>query len=162
MDESTREGYRWPPKITAQGDPVWFHPHGTRVRLLEEECERGKKVVFGSMATKLTITPGPEAGTWRVEWHIIHSLGANEDRGFRIFSNDTFGRAFGFGRLRSGGREDHALLQRFGGTNGQTGKYIRCENYLNIPGPGTGHDGDPNISLTLHEVSQGILDYLGR
>lgn len=29
------------------------------------------------------------------------------------------------------------------------GAFIRYGNFLNIPSPGTGHDGDPNISILI-------------
>jgi hypothetical protein len=43
------------------------------------------------------------------------------------------------------------LLDRYGGDSAAQGFYIRWRNCLNIPCPGTGHDGDPNISVTLSD-----------
>lgn len=49
------------------------------------------------------------------------------------------------------------LLEKYGGDVACQFLFIRWQDYLNIPGPGTGHDGDPNISIKLtDEIKEAI------
>jgi len=49
----------------------------------------------------------------------------------------------------------HRYGTQVGPVVGRQGKFIRHDNYLNIPGPGVGHDGDSNVSV---ELDAGIVD----
>ena len=55
--------------------------------------------------------------------------------------------------------EAASLILCYGGTAAAPGKFLRYERWLNIPCPGTGADGDPNLSI---EVSQEITAAITR
>jgi hypothetical protein len=44
-----------------------------------------------------------------------------------------------------------SLAKRFDAEHAVLGKFIRVGDFLNIPGPGTGMDGDANLSVHLNE-----------
>lgn len=46
------------------------------------------------------------------------------------------------------------MIRRYGGTTADQGRFIRYNRFLNIPGPGTGHDGDSNISVEIRSEMQ--------
>jgi len=53
------------------------------------------------------------------------------------------------------------MLDEWGGGVALPGSFIRHATYLNIPGPGTGHDGDANISVKLwEETKEGVVRLL--
>jgi hypothetical protein len=65
---------------------------------------------------------------------------------------DTLKSAFGI--HEANGYASDWLLNEFGGTCASQGKFLRYKDYLNIPGPGTGHDGDSNVSIELDRSIQ--------
>lgn len=75
-------------------------------------------------------------------------------------SKDNFKAAFGLrdGWCPEGGS---GLICAYGGEAAFQGQFIRWKEFLNIPGPGTGHDGDPNISLQLSgEIVEAARSFL--
>ena len=86
---------------------------------------------------------------WYLEWVIIHSSQERVD-GKVMMSTDALKSAFVFADTTS--RGSRWLIERYGGEVAEQGKFIRWKNFLNIPGPGTGQDGDPNISIFLDDV----------
>jgi hypothetical protein len=42
------------------------------------------------------------------------------------------------------------MIEPFGGTVAKQRKFIRYHEFLNIPGPGSGYQGDPNVSIELY------------
>lgn len=138
------------PKL-AGCNPDWFNQHGWYMGLKEFDPNKRKLVISGSAAT-LTIRKsegviGTDEG-WCVEWNIVYFYPYEEKaRGRRLFSSDDLAAAFGL--TSTSGDYGQWLIERYGGQSAQQGLYIRWQNYLNIPGPGTGHDGDPNISIKI-------------
>ena len=135
----------------ACGDaPVWWHQNGVKMRPLFGGGDRTLQV-FADAAT-LTISPNEHSRNdrdrWLVAWEIrrISPCGIN---GKTAMSAETLCRAFG---LAEGTAKSSAwLLQHYGADSAEQGCYIRSGDCLNIPGPGTGRDGDPNISVLLDE-----------
>ncbi len=53
------------------------------------------------------------------------------------------------------------LVGRYGGNSAVQSKFIRWGNFLNIPCPGTGHDGDPNVSIYVtDEIREAVRKLL--
>ena len=53
-------------------------------------------------------------------------------------------------------------IERYGGTCFYQGVFLRYEYFLNIPGPGTGNDGNPNISVELDDgIKNAVRQLLG-
>lgn len=151
-----------PPTIR-QYFPDWWHHHGRKMRVTQLD-EGLRRLVFSASAAKITIfrpLAGNERGGWKnagsseepgwiVEWEVIlHKAHEEVSRGRRHFSKAQLAAAFGLS-LESG---DYGqwLLDRYGADSAEQALYIRWGRFLNIPCPGTGHDGDPNVSIELDE-----------
>lgn len=53
------------------------------------------------------------------------------------------------------------LLDLYGGTVAYQGHFIRYNDFLSIPCPGTGHDGDPNVSIEIDDrIREGVKQLL--
>lgn len=135
--------------------PDWWHHHGIKMQVREKESTPGHLVIKGS-AAELSITSatllnlqlrskGPD---WMVDWRVEHSP-HDYATGQTLMDLDTLKTAFGFNHTTTGYSE--WLIHRYGGTAAEQGHFIRWNQYLNIPGPGTGADGDPNVSLKLND-----------
>lgn len=104
---------------------------------------------------------------WLVDWELLHRLHNQERaRGRVCFSNEDLQIAFASGKPAdlSGDLSEIAiaadglyvrmtayLRKTYGAEFADQGKYIRLGSFLNIPCPGSGRDGDPNISIFLYE-----------
>ncbi len=127
------------------GIPEWHHRHSRKMRL---EKAHASSVTITASAAQLIVTEragAPEGDQWVVTWQIIFRTGGV--RGRIIMNAMELCGAFGLNDLPSEGEcwladEDHDAVAI-------PGKYFRYGDYLNIPGPGTGNDDDPNISVLL-------------
>lgn len=137
------------PALMECDQPDWFHQHGMKMRVVQvtDEC-----VVLTAPAAKLTImrcapdTAGEQY--YAVNWKV--KLSRSEDTsGSRSFTEEQLKGAFGLTNISSW--SGHSLITRYGGTSAGQGLWIRSGAHLNIPCPGTGHDGDPNISIMLDD-----------
>ena len=141
--------------------PDWFHHHGIKPRLTEFDAEK-KSATISANATKLTVNPISFKLTgrhWLVAWEV--RLAALEKAGGSVvLSDEELLRAFSRAEMPT---PSHSrwLIEKYGGHAAHQGHYIRWGSFLNIPGPGTSHDGDPNISIELdEEMSKKILSLL--
>jgi len=134
--------------------PAWWHHHGEKVQVksitIEGHYERA--LLLSGSAAHLTIMPCRRTGRgWSVEWEIIDSA-QETTRGVRSFSATQLQAAFGLSDQED--RFGDWLIKQYGADVASQGLYIRWETFLNIPGPGTGHDGDPNISIRITQEMQ--------
>lgn len=113
-----------------------------------------KTLILKSNAVEVKIHP--TQGGWLVEYEIKHgpdtySKGAVWMSGYDLKTafnlSDRCDETFGQG-----------LIDSHGGDVAFQGRYIRYEKCLNIPGPGTGHDGDPNVSIYVDNQITGWLE----
>jgi len=144
--------------------PIWCHHHCIKMRVTERDLETGALTIAGS-AAKITIvrasTKFPWATGWFIDWEVIQYRPSDQVvRGRREFNDNELAAAFGL--TDHPGETDFRLLEQFGGDSAEQGLYIRWGDYLNIPCPGTGHDGDPNVSIELDdqikEAVRALLD----
>lgn len=144
------------PILEPGGHPQWWHHHGSKIKI-DEGSYRGMIILRGS-AAQLTITGNPleENGKrqYDLRW-IIRQGGSSSMEGRINISETTLKAAFGFDD--SSDVTGRWLIDRYGATSAEQGAYIRFGEYLNIPGPGSGHDGDPNISLEVTEPIQAAV-----
>lgn len=130
--------------------PDWYHHHGTKVGV-DEKSVSATSVAFCSNAARLEIRLAGEK--WMVEWEIKFEAPNAGVWGRVYMADETLCGAFGIPRAKEdrGARHSSWLASRYRADSAVQGAYIRKGNYLNIPGPGTGHDGDPNISILLDD-----------
>ena len=147
------------PELKAMGSPDWYHNHGGKMQVKASSVLNDFLVIQGS-AAEVLITKKNLHGCL-VEWKIRHGGIENSVSGKVIFSRDEVLIAFGFFDCNLDAFEGDWLLKRFGGTVAQQCKYIRYKQFLNIPGPGTGSDGDPNVSIEItEEIKKAIKELL--
>lgn len=131
--------------------PEWCHLHATKMMVVDENQEGydPNKLKIKGSAAEVSIAELREVpGFWGVEWKVIHSQ-IEFAQGRIAMTKDDLEMAFGISDEI--GKYGTAILERYGGTTASQGKYVRWRNFLNIPGPGTGHDGDPNVSIELDD-----------
>lgn len=150
------------PELKMCDIPVWCHHHCSKMRVTPTDGSQDKVVIAGSVAT-LTITRGPDSSrtNFVINWEIIWSGVGEKVNGCVWMSKINLKTAFG---LRCGWcpEEGRQLINAYGGEAAFPGQFIRWKNFLNIPGPGTGHDGDPNISVKLdEEIIAAVRRFLG-
>jgi len=138
---------------TNLGIPVWWHMHGMKMEVLSFD-KKNLVLTFESSAATLVVTKAsvvfPGAEGWLVDWKVVQSTAYNVGTvGRAWFGSHDLSAAFGINDIS--GSFGKWVLERYGGTVASQGKYIRYKNFLNIPCPGTGHDGDPNISIHLDD-----------
>jgi len=145
--------------------PVWWHENGYRLRVKELNVDT-KVLVLSATAAKLTISPHvlTENKGWDVDWEIVQSYPRQEKANGRVFFFEQQLRAAFYlsDDLDKGDAEvSQWLLDRYGGDLAVQGSFIRFKNFLNIPCPGTGHDGDPNISIEItEEIKEAVRQLL--
>jgi hypothetical protein len=139
------------PQLKLGGFPVWCHNHSLKMRLVVSTENR--VVIRGSAATlAVTFHEVDKYGRrWRINWLVMQSVSENV-RGEVEFYEDHLAAAFGLtDKPPSFPELSQWLIDRYGADVATQGRFIRYQDYLNIPCPGTGHDGDPNISVLLDE-----------
>lgn len=147
--------------------PGWWNP-------------RGHKMGIGTSGTMLTgqkadLTLRPKKGIslavrinqvfsrdkYTLGWHVNHKGGfdpAYTAGGIELNSKEIR-RMF---CLAEGVEEkDQWMTKQYRGTAAVQGKFLRQDRYLNIPGPGTGQDGDANVSIFVSdEIMKAVRDLL--
>lgn len=152
--------------------PNWWHGHGTKIKVRETDL-RAKRLVFAASAASLEISPyaekpGIEGWDWNVRWEVVQAHPNYKTVGLVVFSNEELAAAFCLADDPGiWGEYSQWMLDRFGGDCAVQGKFIRYTGFsagitfLNIPCPGTGHDGDPNISLEVtEEIKKAVAQLL--
>jgi len=141
------------------GVPTWCHHHGSKMRV-EEFDKTFRSLRLAGSAARLTIIPwSGDIQKWLVVWEVIQSS-SEKAVGSVVFSSDDLRSAFG---LSDESTEFSLwLIDLYGGDSARQGKYIRWKEFLNIPCPGTGHDGDPNVSIHIDgEMANAVRSLLG-
>lgn len=156
---------RWPvgriPELGMIGYPEWFHHHGTKMQVEKLDKDNHTLIIAGS-AAHINMSPMFNADRinkgWYVDWEVVHS-GDTKVNGRTFMTKEDLSAAFG---LSDGsGRFGDWLIERFGADSANQHEYIRWGNFLNIPCPGTGHDGDPNVSIYLDdEIKEAVKGLL--
>lgn len=132
-----------PPRLKEDNIPVWWHHHGIKMTVEFADLMGNLLIIKGSAAEVIIIRI--KSG-FQVSWNI--KFFADEwSSGQVIFSHEDIKQAFGLSDQC--GEHGYGLLNEFGGTTAHQRRFIRYLNYLNIPGPGNGHDGDPNVSVEV-------------
>ncbi len=148
------------PKFKMFDVPIWWHHHGMKIRKVginHANSPKNKTLLLESNAVKIKISPGSSPETWIVEYEITHSP-STWSKGQVWMASDHLKEAFWF--TNTCNAHGQGMIDQFGGDTAHQGKYIRYASYLNIPGPGTGHDGDPNVSVKVDDDIQDGIQWL--
>ncbi len=142
--------------------PIWCHHHGSKMKVVEFNEKEHRLVIEGS-AAKVIIKPGSEVKEggedWVVEWEVVQHVAYDEAaRGRRQFDSDELAAAFGLND--KSGFFGQWMIDQYGAHSAEQGKYIRWKHFLNIPCPGTGHDGDPNVSIHIDDTMRDAVRLL--
>lgn len=139
--------------------PIWWHCHGKKMQIKTLDLGRKFLKLAGS-AAELNIEKFADfiGDIWNVEWCILHSPIENVT-GTILFTGEELRTAFGLKPVTTPSNDKH-LIERFGGDRAYRGKFFGYGNHLNIPGPGTGHDGDPNISIEISDEMRDAIKQL--
>lgn len=133
------------------GYPVWWHHHGTKVNEISKKG--GDLIIKGSAATLKISMFG---NLWQVSWKVIFSFNSGVE-GTVVMTSAELENAFDI--APSPTYFGKHIIDRFGADTAKQGKYIRWKKFLNIPGPGTDLDGDPNISiLVTDEIKKAVQE----
>ncbi|KKQ36034.1 MAG: hypothetical protein US50_C0001G0036 [Candidatus Nomurabacteria bacterium GW2011_GWB1_37_5] len=149
------------PELHPMGFPAWWHHHGTKMRVAYPAGNSEMLIIAGS-AAKVIINKSPFGKKmWLIEWEVLQSQNEKVN-GRVIFTKDHLTDAFGITKTADlFGYGADSLIERFGGDCASQGRYIRWKNFLNIPCPGTGHDGDPNVSINIDdEIKKAVEKFL--
>lgn len=136
------------------GKPIWWHHHGIKLSVMTKVQN---ELILESSAAKLVIS-FLEKNCWKVRWE-VGQVGDQGSSGMVIFSSKELREAFDYRLVPK--KNESFLFVRYGATAARQGKFIRTDRFLNIPCPGTGSDGDPNISILLtQEIVEAVRKLL--
>jgi len=139
------------------GHPFWCHGHCWKMQVQEFDPV-AKRLIIGASATRVCVTPEEtSSGLWRIGWELRHSS-VEVAHGCVVFSADHLRAAFGLSD--ESGEYGQPLIDRYGGDSAEHHRYIRWGDFLNIPCPGTGSDGDPNMSIEIDDQMRKAVSQL--
>ncbi len=131
--------------------PNWWHGHGIKMAVGKLDLEEHTLHLNGGggvISFKITRRGLLNGAGWCVLWALRHEP-ESESFGSRVFNSAELRAAF---HLVEETSPPSRLALRFDADVAVQGKFIRCGQFLNIPGPGTGHDGDVNISIFVEDT----------
>jgi len=143
--------------------PIWYHPHGSKM-CVESLDQQNRILIISGSAAKVTIRRTSSVypdikKDWFVDWEVVQcALYKEGTRGRTRFNDEDLAAAFGLSD--NSGKLGDWLIEQFGADSAKPGGYIRWEEFLNIPCPGTGQDGDPNVSIRLDEEIRNAVQQL--
>lgn len=146
--------------------PRWWHSHGDKMAIVKAEAKHLR--LEGSAAyldIELRDAPISKTYRWVFRWGVILTKALAEVHGDRIFSDEMLEVAFGLrNQFTSSFDRKHSqwLCRELGGEIGRQGHFVREDKYLNVPCHGTGHDGDPNVSIEIRPSMQEAIRKLVR
>ena len=145
--------------VVHEKDVLWFNSSGMSM----EPVSRGYRkrfVELSSSVARVVIKP-TTSGNWLVKWRVVHNGPENVSNGRRLFSDADLIAAFGLDGPEYGGNSKWMVDQYCGGFGvAKAGSFVRYRQKLNIPCPGTGRDGDPNVSICVDDVIKNAISQL--
>lgn len=141
--------------------PIWWHPGGINIEI---ESLSDNSVHLKSRFVRLSFIKEYASQGVIIEWHIhslldSHALEKHHYQGKMSFDMPTAAAAFGMVDLCH--RSSAWMIDFYGAQAARQGFFIRYGDYLSIPGPGTGRDGDSNLSLFLEpDIKEWFLKLL--
>lgn len=149
--------------VSSAQEPEWWNPKGYEMILVDPDRTQTRLVIKGRAAVlfiRRRHLPLYLAKQWVVNWK-IHFSTMDRVSGQIAMDRLTLERAFG---IENGTDENSKwLFERYKADSVRQGCFIRQGKFLNIPGPGTGVDGDINVSLCLGpEIKTAVKEFLNK
>jgi hypothetical protein len=140
------------------GAPIWWNLNGMKMEKIK--FRNGKSLTIENSVAKVTIARKHLMHWgWGIRWSIEHEYKCTTS-GNLIFIDQQLASAFGLCN-NPVYNDSEELIKRYGAEVAAKGLYIRWKDYLNLPCPGTGFDGDPNLSIYLsHEIRMTVKEML--
>ncbi len=141
--------------------PDWWVGHGDKMVPDKPDFERNMLVIRNGEVATLTIQLADVPDEWRLIWEVHHIDGSV--RGQTQVTSKELEVAFGLKEVRFSEQpaEMADFANRYGAHASVQGRFIRFGNYLNIPHPGAGAQGDPNISVFIsNEIRDAVRQLL--
>ena len=155
MEAPTRASAQQPKRVTHP--PKWWSGKGDKMEVGSLILSTSSLLIRNGEVAELRIEHSADSTHWKVSWKILHGTG--EVTGWTRMSTGELEVAFRVTENVPAGMNDfpghmsHASIQ---------GGFIRFGNYLNIPHPATGSQGDPNISVFISDEIRGAVEKLLR
>lgn len=141
-------------RILYEGTPEWFHRGGVKMTVCAYDPVKYQVVISStSDAARVVVRPAPARNWIVVEWRIRFSVSTGVEGSIWMPVEEckaAFGIRDDLPKSPKGSIDDH-FIRRFGATVAVSGCFIRTGNFLNIPCPGIGMIGDPNVSVLLDD-----------
>ena len=142
------------PQIPWGDKPDWFQSHGGKMRIEVFDIKKKRLVLAGSAAwlSIYRLRRRDPDGRWLIRWGITHSP-TNEVRGRLVMDDMLMIMAFNLRNCKVLFRPSlhHTLPQIQDADTAVASRFIRKGPFLNIPCPGTGYAGDPNVSVLIRD-----------
>ncbi|MFH1145597.1 MAG: hypothetical protein V1707_01385 [bacterium] len=141
------------PTIEAVNPPSWWQTHGTKVTL-NFGGSKSMAVDLSSHVVSVSITRDKGMrdkgiSDYKIRYTIDHFWGSTKMEIY--FTTEELEGAFGLSDYSGEGVVAVKRTVNETITCATQGKYIRKGRYLCLPGPGTSLQGDPNLSLYIHD-----------
>ncbi len=162
------------PKLMPGGMPDWFNRNGVKTDSIRRSpgfvSFANRSTLSDEGPAKMTVNKLHNCEDYRIDYRLEHGTGDTE--GSVRFSKEMLEVAFGIIKpstaLFTNSRfppialfVNSCFLGKYGGDAAILGGFIKWKNYLNVPMPGTGADGDPNISIEVTpRIRKAIKDFL--
>jgi len=133
--------------------PHWFFRKGIAMKLKFLDLEKKSLVIaWGARLTIAFEETYKEESIWRVRWEID---GDSNVQGSIPMNTQVLSGAFNLADyIDTRGNWSNWLIETYGADSAKIGRFIRYQNFLNIPCPGIGQNFDPNISLVINEQTR--------
>ena len=135
--------------------PTWAHKSGDKMVIQGSPMPPYLHLESKSGFAELRINWQEDRRCWTLNWHLFDRGMTAVSSGNREVTSRELQAAFGL--LEAVLPEDSLMNRRSGRDITLRGLFIRQGQWLNMPCPGTGLDGDPNITIFItHEIRREI------
>ncbi|OGY29452.1 MAG: hypothetical protein A3F35_01055 [Candidatus Woykebacteria bacterium RIFCSPHIGHO2_12_FULL_45_10] len=143
--------------------PIWFRRDGLEMQILATSNPQQGRLLIEGAGGYLEIWPikaAKDSPQWGLRWKVGQSVPFRIE-GSLVFTDQELSAAFGLIDYVEQEPDCLWVINQFGGNSTAAGKFLRWKEFLNIPGPGTGRAGDPNLSVRItQEMKDAVLQLL--
>jgi hypothetical protein len=146
-----------PYRNETEKEPCWFHLRGSQFFVVGHDHLgplKERKLTLKARCAQIEIwRDRRHPKWWNLKYEIKHFSGYTKGFISGMTAHDLI-KAFGLSDECDDDELCQKIIANYGGDVARQGMYIRCGKYLCIPGPGTGGDGEPIVSVYVDEDVQ--------